>query len=156
MVVLRRYRRRWRVERLSAWLHHFRRLVIRWEYHVENFFGTVRLGCMQILLRYLCRLLVAQRHYGVDLSRAACREVASQQCGRYQKQNHCSKSCRIGCRHAKKQRLQRACDGEGTGKSGGGADENGAQSVAQYHRENISGAGAQSHPYANLVCTAAD
>jgi len=50
---LRRYRRRWRVERLFAWLHHFRRLVTRWEYHVENFFGMVRLGCMQILLRYL-------------------------------------------------------------------------------------------------------
>ena len=50
---LRRYRKRWRVERLFAWLHHFRRLVIRWEYHVENFFGMVRLGCMQILLRYL-------------------------------------------------------------------------------------------------------
>ena len=48
---LRRYRRRWRVERLFAWLHHFRRLVIRWEYHVENFFGMVRLGCIQILLR---------------------------------------------------------------------------------------------------------
>jgi transposase len=50
---LRRYRRRWHVERLFAWLHHFRRLVIRWEYHVDNFFGMVRLGCMQILLRYL-------------------------------------------------------------------------------------------------------
>lgn len=50
---LRRYRRRWRVERLAAWLHHFRRLVIRWEYHAENFFGMVRLGCMQILFRYL-------------------------------------------------------------------------------------------------------
>lgn len=50
---LRRYRRRWRVERLFAWLHHFRRLVIRWEFHVENFFGMVCLGCMQILFRYL-------------------------------------------------------------------------------------------------------
>jgi transposase len=50
---LRRYRRRWRVERLFAWLHHFRRLVIRWEYHVENFFGMVRLGCMKILFRCL-------------------------------------------------------------------------------------------------------
>jgi transposase len=49
----RRYRRRWRVERLVAWLHHFRGLMIRWEYHVENFVGMVRLGCMQILLRYL-------------------------------------------------------------------------------------------------------
>jgi hypothetical protein len=26
----------------------FRRLVIRWEHRVENFFGMVRLGCMQI------------------------------------------------------------------------------------------------------------
>lgn len=50
---LRRYHKRWHVERLFAWLHHFRRLVTRWEYHVENFFGMVRLGCMQILLRYL-------------------------------------------------------------------------------------------------------
>jgi len=51
--LLRRYRKRWRGERLFAWLHHFRRLVIRWEYHVENFFGMVHLGCMQILLRHL-------------------------------------------------------------------------------------------------------
>jgi transposase len=50
---LRCYRRRWRVERLFAWLHHFRRLVIRWEYHVENCFGMVRPGCIQILLRQL-------------------------------------------------------------------------------------------------------
>jgi transposase len=50
---LRRYRKRWRVERLFAWLHHFRRLVIRWEYHVENFLGMVRLACMKILFRYL-------------------------------------------------------------------------------------------------------
>jgi transposase len=50
---LRRYRKRWRVERLFAWLHHFRRLVTRWEYHVDNFFGMVRLGCMKILFRCL-------------------------------------------------------------------------------------------------------
>jgi catechol 2,3-dioxygenase-like lactoylglutathione lyase family enzyme len=35
------------------WLHHFRRLVTRWEYHIENFFGMVRLGCKRILFRYL-------------------------------------------------------------------------------------------------------
>jgi hypothetical protein len=43
----------WRVEHLFAWLHHFRRFVIRREYHVENFFGMLHLGCMQILLRHL-------------------------------------------------------------------------------------------------------
>jgi len=37
----RRYRRRWCVERLFAWLHWFRRLVIRWEYHAENVLGTL-------------------------------------------------------------------------------------------------------------------
>lgn len=50
---LRRYRRRWKVERLFAWLHHYRRLVTRWEYHIENFLGFARLGCLHLLLRYL-------------------------------------------------------------------------------------------------------
>jgi len=49
---LRRYRRRWTVERLFAWLPVFRRLVTRYEYHVDNFLGMVRLGCMKIMLRY--------------------------------------------------------------------------------------------------------
>lgn len=48
---LRRYRRRWKIERLFAWLHNFRRLVVRYEYHVANFLGFVHLGCMLILLR---------------------------------------------------------------------------------------------------------
>jgi hypothetical protein len=42
---LRRWRRRWWVERLVAWLHHSCRLVIGREYHIETFFGLVRLGC---------------------------------------------------------------------------------------------------------------
>src|ERR1700730_10183735 len=49
----RRYRRRWCVERLFAWLHWFRRLVIRWEYHADNFLGMVQLGCIKILLRHI-------------------------------------------------------------------------------------------------------
>ncbi len=51
--VLRRYRRRWKIERLFAWLHNFRRIVIRWEYYPENFLGMVQLACAVILLRYL-------------------------------------------------------------------------------------------------------
>lgn len=50
---LRRYRRRWKIERLFAWLQNFRRLVTRWEYHAENFLGFVHLGCIVILLRHL-------------------------------------------------------------------------------------------------------
>jgi transposase len=42
---LRRYKRRWKVERLFAWMHNFRRLVARWEYHIENFLGFVHLAC---------------------------------------------------------------------------------------------------------------
>jgi transposase len=49
---LRRYRRRWKIERLFAWLQNFRRLLVRYEYHAENFLGFVHLGCMVILLRY--------------------------------------------------------------------------------------------------------
>jgi transposase len=47
----RRYRRRWKIERLFAWLHNFRRVVTRWEYHDDNFFGMVQLACVLILLR---------------------------------------------------------------------------------------------------------
>ncbi len=49
---LRRSRRRWTVERLFAWLQVFRRLVTRYEHHIENFLGMVLLGCMKIMLRY--------------------------------------------------------------------------------------------------------
>ncbi len=49
---LRRYRKRWKVERLFAWLQNFRRLVVRYEYYQENFLGMLQLGCIVILLRY--------------------------------------------------------------------------------------------------------
>ena len=48
---LRRYCRRWKVERLFAWLHNFRRILTRHEYHAENYLGFVHLGCIKILLR---------------------------------------------------------------------------------------------------------
>jgi len=50
---LRRYLRRWKVERLFAWLKNFRRLSGRWERHAHNFLGMVQLGCMLIRLRHL-------------------------------------------------------------------------------------------------------
>lgn len=51
--LLRRYVRRWKVERLFAWLFNFRRLVVRYEYHAENFQGFLHLGAAIILLRHL-------------------------------------------------------------------------------------------------------
>ncbi len=50
---LRRYLRRWKIERLFAWLFNFRRLVVRYEYHAENFQGFLQLAAAVILLRYL-------------------------------------------------------------------------------------------------------
>ena len=50
---LRRYRRRWKIERFFAWLHNSRRLVTRWEYHAENFLTMLHLACILIFLRHL-------------------------------------------------------------------------------------------------------
>ena len=49
--VLRRYKRRWKVERLIAWLQNFRRIATRFDYLDENYLGFVHLGCIKILLR---------------------------------------------------------------------------------------------------------
>lgn len=49
---LRRYVRRWKVERLFAWLHNFKRIVTRWEYKAENYTGFVKLGVMKLLLSH--------------------------------------------------------------------------------------------------------
>lgn len=50
---LRRYKRRWKVERLFAWLLRFRRISTRYEVKPANFLGFVHLGCLRILLRHL-------------------------------------------------------------------------------------------------------
>ena len=50
---LRRYRRRWKIERVFAWLQNFRKLVTRYEHKAANFLGFVELGCIVILLRHL-------------------------------------------------------------------------------------------------------
>jgi len=48
---LRRYERRWIVERFFPWIQWHRRLLVRWEYYAENFLGFVQLASMLILLR---------------------------------------------------------------------------------------------------------
>lgn len=48
---LRRYKRRWLVERLFAWLKRMRRLAVRWERKAQNYLGFLQLGCAVILLR---------------------------------------------------------------------------------------------------------
>ena len=48
---LRRYERRWIVERFFAWIQWQRRLLVRWEYYPRNFLGFVQLAALCILLK---------------------------------------------------------------------------------------------------------
>ena len=49
---LRRYKRRWKVERLFAWLKRFRRIATRHEHKAANYLGFLHLACAIILLRH--------------------------------------------------------------------------------------------------------
>jgi transposase len=48
---LRRYMRRWKVERFFAWLYNDRRCTIRYEYKDQNFKAIILLAGMMILLK---------------------------------------------------------------------------------------------------------
>ena len=48
---LRRYDRRWTVERTISWFQNFRRLCIRWEKSTQLFSGFLHLGCTLLLLK---------------------------------------------------------------------------------------------------------
>jgi transposase len=47
---LRRYRKRWKVERTFSWLSNFRRLVVRYERLIEVYQGFFHLACLMIVL----------------------------------------------------------------------------------------------------------
>lgn len=48
---LRRYRKRWIVERTISWLQAFRRLVTRYEFYALLFQSFAKLACIMIVLR---------------------------------------------------------------------------------------------------------
>src|SRR5207302_3062359 len=50
---LRRYRRRWKVERTFAWLGNFRRLVVRYERSLKMYRAFFHVACLVITLRQL-------------------------------------------------------------------------------------------------------
>jgi hypothetical protein len=61
---LRRYKRRWSIERVFAWLENFRRLVVRSEYKDENFLGMEQLvGCISYS-ESVMRWLLAHSPFG--------------------------------------------------------------------------------------------
>ena len=50
---LRRYRKRWKIERTFAWLGNFRRLLVRHDYHLFMYEAFFHIACLIITLRYL-------------------------------------------------------------------------------------------------------
>ena len=50
---LRRYRNRWKIERTFAWLGNFRRLLIRYDYHLEIYQAFFHIACLIVTLRHL-------------------------------------------------------------------------------------------------------
>lgn len=48
---LRRYKRRWKIERFFAWLFDYRRCVARYEYKERNFKAVIQLACTMIFLK---------------------------------------------------------------------------------------------------------
>jgi len=52
---LRRYRKRWKVERTFAWLGNFRRLVVRYERHLKLYGAFFHIACALITLRFLLK-----------------------------------------------------------------------------------------------------
>jgi len=48
---LRRYSRRWTVERTISWIQNFRRLCIRWEKSTKLFQGYLHFSCALLLLK---------------------------------------------------------------------------------------------------------
>lgn len=48
---LRRYKRRWKVERFFAWLFNYRRCIVRHENKQQNFKAVVLLACTMIYLK---------------------------------------------------------------------------------------------------------
>ena len=50
---LRRYCRRWKIERTMAWIQNFRRLVVRYDRSISMFTAQVQLACTMIALKRL-------------------------------------------------------------------------------------------------------
>ena len=48
---LRRYQRRWIVERTNSWLQNFRRLVVRYENLSVNFIALVHMACALVVIK---------------------------------------------------------------------------------------------------------
>jgi len=50
---LRRFRKRWKIERTFAWLGNYRRLVVRYDHQIQMYRAFFHLACALITLRFL-------------------------------------------------------------------------------------------------------
>ena len=50
---LRRYRKRWKIERTFAWLGNYRRLLVRYDHDIKMYEAFFHVACLLITLRYL-------------------------------------------------------------------------------------------------------
>jgi len=50
---LRRYKRRWKIERTISWIQDFRRLVVRYDREISMYTAFTQLACAMIVLRRL-------------------------------------------------------------------------------------------------------
>lgn len=48
---LRRYKRRWKIERTIAWFGNFRRLVVRWDHSITIYRAFFHVACILITIR---------------------------------------------------------------------------------------------------------
>ena len=50
---LRRYHKRWKIERTFAWLGNYRRLLVRYDHQIQMYEAFFHLACLMITLRHL-------------------------------------------------------------------------------------------------------
>jgi len=55
---LRRYRKRWKVERTFAWIGNFRRLIVRYEREINMYRAFFHLACLMITLNSVLKWLL--------------------------------------------------------------------------------------------------
>ena len=67
------YRKRWKIERLFAWLFSFRRLVVRYEHHAQNFQGFLHLPAVIIPLETFMRYVLVMPLVAVILRGVKCK-----------------------------------------------------------------------------------
>lgn len=52
---LRKYKRRWKVERFFAWLQNWRHITVRYDYYYENYLSMIHLACSMMFLKLILR-----------------------------------------------------------------------------------------------------